>query len=720
MCNRLFNLLLLLFAALPSVLFAQRAVNPLVHNGIVVALSDNVNNYIFAPYLVVDPSPDSCVNYAFSNNPNDLVRNFKCNELGTQTLTIWAFSAGAPRPTATRTYALVQDNLDNCPGWTGGQIPIVCCRNGLALALNGSGEITVTPDLWDLSTAVCNNDPNIQLSFSADPTDTTLTLDCFYAGGINIIQIWATGSTGLQNYAEVYFQLQDYLDGCSGNGSPSAPIPQATMGSSITFDYNGEAVVHASDFDAGSYVDSSACLPIHFSFSADTNDVTRTYTCSTLGTKSIQLWVTDACGQQNHLDTYVLVNDNGACGQLNQVPANDKLADAIALQPGSVCALAWSNRNATTEANEPAPSLGDCSDPNTWCDSLGAEHSVWFTFEAPASGTVLLNTAGMNTQLAVWEQLGGDMVLVAANDDLPGNAEGASGLVLSCLEGGQTYWVQVDGHNGAMGQFSLEFGMSNLTCAVSGQNEQALACGAKPVTPIQSTGTGAWQYLLDADQVPVAAINDRGNALGQITADFMINGDTVRADAAGNHYLDRNWTINVQHQPQTPVWVKFFLTKAEWERLANTSNGPATPNLLHGTKVSGSTCGNYEEGGTLLLNQGSYVVNAGGDLASLYEVGSFSSFYLHGGNILTSTRTAPALPLTVFPNPAHDAVRLVGLPASADGYQVTLTHMAGRQALQALLPAADPSLALPALPAGFYLIQATDGKQLFSGKLTIE
>ncbi|MCC6461446.1 MAG: T9SS type A sorting domain-containing protein [Saprospiraceae bacterium] len=719
MCNRLFSLLLLC-AACSSSLAAQRAVNPLVHNGIVVALSDNVNNYIFAPYLVLEPSPDSCVNYAFSNNPNDLVRNFKCDELGTQPLTIWTFSAGALRPTATRTYALIQDNLGDCPGWTGGQKPIVCCRNGLALALNGGGEITVTPDMWDLSTAVCNNDPNIQLSFSADPTDTTLTLDCFYAGGINIIQIWATGSTGQQNYAEVYFQLQDYLDGCSGNGNVDAPIPQATMGSSITLNYNGQAIVHASELDAGSYADSSTCQPLRYSFSADTNDVVRTYTCSTLGTKAVQLWVTDACGQQNYLDTYILVNDNGACGQLNQVPSNDNLANAISLHPENVCSLTWSNRNTTTEANEPVPSLGDCSDPNTWCDSLGAEHSVWFTFAAPASGTVLLNTAGMNTQLAVWELLGGDMVLVAANDDLPGNAEGASGLSLSCLEAGKTYWIQIDGHNGAVGQFTLEFGMSNLTCAVSGQNEQALACGAKPVTPIQSTGTGAWQYLLDADQVPVAAINDRGNALGQITADFMINGDTVRTDAAGNHYLDRNWTINVQNQPQTPVWVKFFLTKDEWERLANTSGGPTAPNLLHGTKVSGSSCGNYEEGGTLLTNQGSYAVNAGGDLANLYEISSFSSFYLHGGNTLTGTRSPRTLPLAVYPNPAHDAVRLVGLPESADGFQVTLTDIAGHQVYQALLPAAGLSLALPALPAGFYLLQATDGQQLFSGKLTIE
>ncbi|MEZ4942418.1 MAG: T9SS type A sorting domain-containing protein [Saprospiraceae bacterium] len=719
MLNRLISLLVLL-ATMAPVLFAQTPVNPLVHNGAVVALSDNVSNYVFARYLVVDPPPDTCVLYSFSNNLNGLVNNFNCNELGTNPVDIWSVSSGSAATLHSETYVLVQDNLGVCPGSAGGQLPIVVCRNGLAISLNGRGEVRISPELWDLSTAACNNDPNIKLSFSPDTTDVLRVVDCF-APGINIVQIWATNSTGHQNYAEVYYNLQDNTGNCDGFGDIHAPHPRVASGLTATPGYAGTVVLHAADTDAGSVPDSTDCLPLRFSFSADTNDITRTFTCDDLGVNLFQLWVTDACGRQNFVESYILITDGVGCDLQSGAPANDNIAGAVPLDATGACTVYWSNVNATAEMNEPAPMpSANCSDPNTWCDGQGAEHSVWFTFQAPASGSAELRTAGMNTQLAVWEQIGGNLVLVAANDDLPGDPEGASGLTLSCLEAGQTYRVQVDGHSGAMGQFSISISDPNISCAISGQSNQAFACGEIPVTPVQSTGTGAWQFLLDNEQRAVLAVNDMGHALGTVNAEFMVNGDAVRTDAAGNPYLDRNWTVTVENQPAGPVYVKFLFGKTEWDALSNTPGAPSDPGQLQATKVAGATCGDYLEGGVLLVNMGTYSVNPAGDLAATYAVDGFSAFYLHGGAALTPVGAPHSLPLAVYPNPARDRIRIDGLPVgSATGFSIRLINSMGREVFQTRLANTTTELLLPRLASGLYFLQATDGLQTYSGKLML-
>ncbi len=719
MQNRLTSLLVLLATMAPA-LSAQTPVNPLIHNGAVVALSDNVDNYVFARYLVVDPPPDSCVLYSFSNDLNGLVQNFNCNALGTNPVAIWSISAGSVAALHSETYVLVQDNLGACPGSPGGQLPIVVCRNGLAISLNGRAELDISPDLWDLSTAACNNDPNIKLSFSPDTTDVQRVVDCS-APGINIVQIWATNSAGQQNYAEVYYNLQDNTGNCDGFGDIHAPHPRAASGLTATPGYAGTVVLHAADTDAGSRPDSTDCLPLRFSFSADTNDITRTFTCDNLGINLFQLWVTDACGRQNFVESYIRITDGDGCDLQTSAPANDNFADAVPLDATGACAVYWSNVNATAEMDEPAPTLSaNCTDPNTWCDGQGAEHSVWFSFPAPVSGSAELHTAGMNTQLAVWEQIGGNLVLLASNDDLPGNPEGASGLTLTCLEAGQNYWVQIDGHSGAMGQFSINISDPNISCAVSGQPNQGFACGEIPVTPVQSTGTGAWLYLLDNEQRAVLAVNDMGNALGAVNAEFMVNGDAVRTDAAGNPYLDRNWTVTVENQPVAPVYVKFFIGKTEWDALSNTSGAPSDPGQLHATKVTGAGCGDYPEGGVLLMNMGAYSINPAGDLATTYQVDGFSAFYLHGGAALTAIGTPQSLPLAVYPNPARDRIRIEGLPGvSNTGFLIRLVNSMGQEVFQTRLTNATTELRLPRLATGLYFLQATDGLQTYLGKLML-
>ncbi|NOT37755.1 MAG: DUF11 domain-containing protein [Saprospiraceae bacterium] len=66
--------------------------------------------------------------------------------------------------------------------------------------------------------------------------------------------------------------------------------------------------VWAEDLDAGSY--HSCGLPLRFSFSKDTADRFRIYSCDSIGPKNVQLWITDPNGNTSFVNTIIIINDN--------------------------------------------------------------------------------------------------------------------------------------------------------------------------------------------------------------------------------------------------------------------------------------------------------------------------------------------------------------------------------------------------------------------------
>ncbi len=94
------------------------------------------------------------------------------------------------------------------------------------------------------------------------------------------------------------------------------PTPYCVDGLVLVFDQTGEITIWASDFDAGSFDNCPGTLS--FSFSADTSDLSRTYFCEAdQGIQPIELWVTDAAGNQDFCTTFVDLQDNlGVCDDL--------------------------------------------------------------------------------------------------------------------------------------------------------------------------------------------------------------------------------------------------------------------------------------------------------------------------------------------------------------------------------------------------------------------
>jgi subtilase family serine protease len=124
-------------------------------------------------------------------------------------------------------------------------------------------------------------------------------------------------------------------------------------------------------------------------------------------------------------------------------PANDNFAKATVLT-GTAITWSGSNVGATREAVEPAI-----------LRNRGGT-SVWLVWTAPASGNVIISTAGssFDTMLAVYS--GSSLATlrsVAANDDV--SAQNLSSAVTLNVVADQTYYIQIDGYNGATGNISL-------------------------------------------------------------------------------------------------------------------------------------------------------------------------------------------------------------------------------------------------------------------------
>jgi hypothetical protein len=114
--------------------------------------------------------------------------------------------------------------------------------------------------------------------------------------------------------------------------------------------------------------------------------------------------------------------------------------------------------------NEIAPPGGNCGLLGFWCENA-VTNSVWAQFVAPESGSLVISTCNegtvFDTQFALYS--GSDCMnmseftLVASNDDAycgVGNYFGST-MYASCLTPGETYFIQIDGWNGDVGDVEL-------------------------------------------------------------------------------------------------------------------------------------------------------------------------------------------------------------------------------------------------------------------------
>jgi len=132
-----------------------------------------------------------------------------------------------------------------------------------------------------------------------------------------------------------------------------------------------------------------------------------------------------------------------------QPPPNDDFAGAQVLT-GISGSAAGGTVNGTKEAGEPSHA------------GNAGGHSIWFRWVAPGSDPVLMHTTGstFDTLLAVYTGSAvGSLTPVASNDDDAGSP--ISRLSFNAVAG-QTYYIAVDGKDGASGLVALNFHSGGL------------------------------------------------------------------------------------------------------------------------------------------------------------------------------------------------------------------------------------------------------------------
>ncbi len=374
--------------------------------------------------------------------------------------------------------------------------------------------------------------------------------------------------------------------------------------------------------------------------------------------------------------------------------------------------LLFTNRKATTNANDPDPTLW----PGNWYD--GPEHSVWFKFEAPPGGTVRVTVEQddndpMDPQVALlrFDSVGfyGYRV-IASGEDQGGSTPQNAMLNYSGLVPGLTYYVFVDGANGTEGTFCLSISTEPLLSSMVG------VCETFTDSPPAFLDTEAWRNLYASNDLHVngpllAAIKTAEN-LGTITISSEILPDPPVLPS-GQKILPRYFNINPENTPQAPVKVRLFFTA---EDLADFNLTPPVTNVVPFDLSISHYDGNDEDcdpannvfvGGSIPVQSASAVLV--GENGLFYLETTVTSFSEFGATIKTTGTIAPRDPsitVRVFPNPAVESVDILLGIKEPGMVELSFTNMTGQvmwaESWQVDIPGLQRTVSIQDFPVGMY------------------
>src|SRR5437899_1835541 len=225
-----------------------------------------------------------------------------------------------------------------------------------------------------------------------------------------------------------------------------------------------------------------------------------------------------------------------AAGTLKAQPANDLFANGWVLN-GVTVSTNGNSTGATREDGEPWPAG----------TNIGGR-SVWFTWTAPVSGTVRVNTVGsaINTILGVYTgNAVNSLSLVAANDNFSGLGN-LSQVDFSAVQG-TTYHITISGRNNfgqvASGAYVLNVQTLASVNITSPTNNSIIGVGnpitisvdaSVPGSPVSRVDFYLFDSLIGSDDSAPFSMNFSNAPVG------ILNLSAVAVDSAS-----RSWTSSV-------------------------------------------------------------------------------------------------------------------------------------------------------------------------------
>ncbi|MBI3854778.1 MAG: hypothetical protein HY293_03705 [Planctomycetes bacterium] len=206
----------------------------------------------------------------------------------------------------------------------------------------------------------------------------------------------------------------------------------------------------------------------------------------------------------------LLILGSGSAWTARRAPANDAFAARIALS-GNSAAVTGTNVGASSEPGEPLDT------PNA------GSHSVWWSWTAPVTGDVTIDTNGsaFDTVMGVYTGSSVSALTRVAGDDDGGT--GTASLVAFFAVAGTDYKISVDGYGGATGAISLN--LVNLPSQIAYQtNFDAGASGWTLDAPVAGS---AWA----ADATPASFPS--GVSRGSLSLNFNNGTDYAGGTSGG-------------------------------------------------------------------------------------------------------------------------------------------------------------------------------------------
>lgn len=175
-------------------------------------------------------------------------------------------------------------------------------------------------------------------------------------------------------------------------------------------------------------------------------------------------------------------------------------------------------------------------------------------------------------------------------------------------------------------------GKSSIPTAIDVTTGAANSCTTGTTITIDATNNNLWVPITGPDGNIMAEIYPNGNNLGSVTSSFYINSGAIRVKN-GVHYLDRNITITPQNQPTSPVKIRLYISKAEFDSL--NADGLSGVSAITDLKILKNTdaCSSALTSATILITPTYAEAHGTGGYVLQGDISSFSTFYFSSSNI---------------------------------------------------------------------------------------